>query len=440
MEVIRRRLRQGGGRQRKASGGSNGLPVILETRDGKHRLPQGLLPMVTEACIRKQVPYSVDDRRAMAPCPALRSRRRLSDAEAATLNKLLLRESGVLVAPRDGLDAVAVDLLARRQQRTLILAHGQGDVARWIEFVARHLNLSQPHVVPLAQATDEARVVVARYRDLHMGAPGPGAPSFGMVIFDGLHKADAHSVMAAIRGADAHFLLGLGERAERSDGHHDPIHLALGGELQRLEPPTSARGRLHLQHRVHVTDFTFSYGGRGQYQALLAALARDEARTKQVLADIAADVRKGQSCVVLSDRRDHLEALAAGLESRGVSVGCLTSKVRVAHRRALVARFEAGDLQVLLAMRSIAQEAMEASRFSRLYLTFPFKHVQGLSRALDRLLTPSPGQTDAVLVDYNDVQVEPLEKAFAQRRKHIERQRRQADEKRRKESQLDLPF
>ena len=51
-----------------------------------------------------------------------------------------------------------------------------------------------------------------------------------------------------------------------------------------------------------------------------------------------------------ADRRDHLEALAAGLESRGVSVGCLTSKVRVAHRRALVARFEAGDLQVLLAM------------------------------------------------------------------------------------------
>ena len=441
MEVIRRRLRQGGGWQRKARGEAvNALPVILETRDGKHRLPQGLLPLVTEACIRKQVPYSVDDRRAMAPCPALRSSSRLSDAEAATLNKLLLRDSGVLIAPRDGLEAVAIDLLARRQQRTLILTHGQGDVARWIETVARHLRLAQPHVVPLAHATAEARVAVARYRDLHRGAPGPDAPPFGMVILDALHLADSGSVMAAIRSSDARFLLGLGERAQRSDSHHDQIHLALGGELQRLEPPTSARARLHLRHRVHVTDFTFDYSGGGQYQALLAALARDEPRARQVLADIAGDVRRGHNCVVLSDRRNHLETLAAGLKARGITVGCLTSKVGGAQRRALVARFEGGELQVLLAMRSIAQEAWEASRFSRLYLTFPLKHMQGLSRALDRLLAPSPGQTDAVLVDYNDVQVEPLEKAFAQRRKHIERQRRQADEKRRKESQLDLPF
>ena len=439
MEVIRRRLRQGGGPGRKDAR-KGALPVILETRDGKHRLPQALLSLVTEACIRKQVPYRVDDRRAMAPCPALRCRRRLAGAEAATLNKLLLRESGVLVAPREGLEAVAIDLLARRQQRTLILAHGQREVVRWIETVARSLGLSQPHVAPLAQATAEARVVVARYRDLVGGAPGPGTPSFGMVIFDGLHQADARAVMAAIRSADAHYLLGLGERPERPDGLHDQIHLALGGELQRLEPPPSARGKLHLTHRVRVTDFTFKYGGRGQYQALLAALARDEARITMVLGDIAADVSDGQSCVVLSDRRDHLERLAAGLEAGGLTVGCLTSQVGVAKRRGLIARFESGELKVLLCMRSIAQEALESSPFGRLYLTFPFKHVQGLSRAIDRLLSPAPGKTNAALVDYNDIQVEPLKNAFAQRRKHIQRLRRQADEKRRKESQLDLPF
>ena len=439
MEVIRRRLRQGDSRQRK-SADMGALPVILETRDGKHRLPQALLPLVTEACIRKQVKFTVEDRRAMAPCPALRCRRRLEGAEAATLNKLLLRESGVLVAPREGLEALAVDLLARRQQRTLILAHGQREVARWIETVARNLGISQPHVVPLAQATDEARVVVARYRDLLNGSPADAAPSFGMVIFDGLDHVVAQTVMAAIRAADAHYLLGLGERPERADGLHDPIHLALGGEVQRLEPPTSARAKLHLSHRVRVTDFTFDYDGRGQYQALLAALAQDEARIAMVLEDIAEDVSKGQKCVVLSDRRDHLERLEAGLEAGGLTVGCLTSTVGMAARRGLVARFEVGELQVLLCMRSIAQEALETSPFSRLYLTFPFKHVQGLSRAIDRLLSPAPGKTDAALVDYNDIHVEPLKNAFAKRRQHIKRLRRQTDESRRKESQLDLPF
>ena len=435
MEVIRRRLRQGGGHQRKGV-----LPVILETRDGKHRLPQGLLSLVTEACIRKQVKFTVEDRRAMAPCPALRYRCRLAGAEAATLNKLLLREAGVLVAPRDGLEAVALDLLARRQQRTLILAHGQAEVARWIETVARSFGISQPNVAPLARATEEARVVVARYRDLLRGSMAGQAPSFGMVIFDGLDHVDAQTLMASIRGADARFLLGLGEHPERGDGLHDPIHMALGGEVQRLEPPTSARAKLHLSHRVRVTNFTFNYTGGAQYQALLAALVQDEERAALVLDDIAEDVSRGHKCVVLSDRRHHLERLTAGLQAGGLTVGCLTSKVGVAARRGLVARFEGGELQVLLCMRSMAQEALVTSPFSRLYLTFPFKHVQGLSRAIDLLLSPAPGKTDAALVDYIDIHVEPLKSAFAQRQQHIKRLRRQADDKRRKESQLDLPF
>ena len=59
---------------------------------------------------------------------------------------------------------------------------------------------------------------------------------------------------------------------------------------------------------------------------------------------------------------------------------------------------------------------------------------------MDRLLTPHPGQRDAALVDYNDHQVAPLERSFAERRAIIRKLCRQADRDRRKEAQLDLPF
>jgi len=440
MDVIRRQLRQRGGRQRKALGNGE-IPVILETRDGKHRMPQGLLPLVTEACIRKRVPYKVEDLRQVVPCSSpLRCVSQLAGAEEATLKQLLKRECGILVAPRDSLEPIAADLLTRRQQRTLVLARGRDGVARWLEALARALDLAHPDITPLSGAQPETRVVVARYRDMRNRDFAPLNRDFGMVVFDGLHRVEAALVTGAIRAARARYLLGLAEAPEREDGLQDQIFLALGGDAKRLEPPPSALSKLALAHRARLTDFHFDYQGRSQYQALVAALARDEDRAAMISADLQREAAAGHPCVVLSDRRDHLERLARTLEEAGLEVGCLTSSVRPAERRRLVERLERGELTVLLSMRQIAQEMLETARFSRLYLTFPFKHLQRLGRVIDHLLTPFPGQTDAVLVDYNDHKVAPLERSFAERQQTVRKLCKKADKDRRAEAQLDLPF
>ncbi len=439
MEVIRRKLRQRGGRQRRQKGAGE-IPVILETRDGKHRMPQGLLPLVTETCIRKRVPYKVEDLRTMVPCPALHCHLRLEGAEDATLKKLLKRECGILVAPRKSLENIAIDLLVRRQQRTLLLVRGQSEVARWLETLARALDLTHPQVAPLSGACEDTRVAVARYRELRNHGPELLAQRFGMVIFDGLHGVEAPLLAGAIRGANARYLLGLGEKPERRDGLQDEIFLALGGEVQRLEPPVSVLSRLPLIYSARVTDFVFPYQDRAQYQALVANLARDAGRAAQVTHDVKEEVSGGHPCVVLSERRDHLEGIASLMQEAGLDVGCLTSSMRPAERRRLVERLERGELQVLLAMRQIAQEMLETHRFSRIFLTFPFKHMQRLNRIIHRLLTPYPGQKDAKLVDYNDLLVKPLENSFAERQKIIRKLCKDAEKDRKKEAQLDLPF
>jgi hypothetical protein len=70
---------------------------LLQTREGQHLMPQGLLPKVTETCRRHGVPYAVVDRRAMVACPPFRSRLALNDTEQEALRRLLLRDSGVVV-------------------------------------------------------------------------------------------------------------------------------------------------------------------------------------------------------------------------------------------------------------------------------------------------------------------------------------------------------
>jgi hypothetical protein len=438
VEALRRQLRQ-----HEAAVGADDALSLLVTREGTHRMPQALLGRLIEACRKQHVPFAVVDRRAMVACPPLRSRQRLEEPEREAVRRLLLRDSGVAIASEASAPRLAAELVARRQQRTLIVVEA-GSSERWLDELGAALGLGAPLCVPLKSATAESRVVVGRYHAVLALASGSDLRAgFGLAVFDGVDRVDAVTLMNIVRAVGARYLLGLAAREARDDGLEGPLFLALGGQALRLSPTVAAAPAAGDPPRLgcsfRQTRFEFpAYGGRDQYQALVAALAADAERARQIAADVAAAARVGHRCLVLSERRDHLEALAAALPAE-LACATLTSAVGPAERARLRARFEAGELAVLLATGQIASEEVPAAVASRLFLTFPFSYARKLEPLVRALAAPRAGKTAALLLDYDDARVSPLHRAFEKRRAFLERLAREASEAAARARQLPLP-
>lgn len=435
LDAIRRQLRQHDLPAGAAEEIRRLLNLVRSTRSGS-RLPQALLPRVTETCRRYGVAFCVVDRRAMVSCPALRSRLSLSPQDETALRPLLVRDSGVLVAAEDrARQTLAVELAARRQQRTLVATVDQTSTGSWRDIFSAGLGLAPPHVSALDDSTADTWVVVAPYDRLAGLPPETLQQDYGMVICDGLCHVDAVTLMRTIRSAGARYLLGLAASPVRADGLHQTLFLALGGVVHRIAS-RQASTPLRLTLRPRTTDFDFpGYQGKKQYQALLAALATDRPRAEVVAADVVQEARAGHTCLVLSERRDHLELLASLLPPDLVQQ-TLTSTVRLGERQRMISSFEDGGLPVLLATSQIAVESLSTPRLQRVFLTFPFSYARKLDSVVRSLMTPSADQQGAVLYDYDDAQVEPLHRAFAKRAEFLGRLRREAEQA----SQLELPL
>jgi superfamily II DNA or RNA helicase len=402
-------------------------------------MPQALLLKLTETCRRQGVPFSVVDRRAMVSCPALRSRLSLDGPEREALRKLLFRDSGVVVAPTvEKRLALAVELLARRQQRTLIATESTELAEWWVREVRAALGLGAPQVALLRAASPESRVVVGRYGAILVQPPSVLRKDYGMVIFDGVSRVDALTLMKTIRAVGARYLLGMADSPTRSDGLESPLFLALGGVLHQIAESASDPAP-RLGCRFDATAFDFPYQGRNQYQALVASLARDEARARLIAAHIEREARMGHPCLVLSERRDHLDHLATLLPA-DVSLETLSSNVRPSDRSRILARFDAGEVSVLFATGQFVTEGISTVRMRRLFLTFPFSYVRKLEPAMESLLHPAPGKTEVLVFDYDDHHVPTLHRAFEKRRAFLERLARRASEEAQRKAQMTLPL
>jgi len=415
---------------------------LWQTSDGQHRMPQSLLPKLTETCRRHGVPFTVIDQRATVPCSPFRSRLRLDTEEQEVIRKLLLRDNGVVVVDKfERQLAIGAELISRRQQRTLVLSEAEQQIRDWHQGLERALSLASPDIAPLANANSSTKIAIGHY-DEAMAFITQSSTAFpndyGLIIFDGLSRYPSLGLMQVIRAMNARYLLGFTQSLQGSDEEQGPIFMVLGGMVHQLIASVDIP-LLRLSSIYKETTFDFPYLGRHQYQALVAALAKDQKRAQLIAADIEHEARIGNSCLVLSERRDHLELLAAAL-SPDISTYTLTSEIRPGERSRMIGQFVEGKRLVLMATGQIAMEAISSPNFNRLFLTFPFSYSQKLFHIVQLLIHPIAGKRDALLYDYDDPGLAPLHRAFEKRRNFLTRLAREADQELARFAQLELPL
>lgn len=436
--ALRRQLRRHDlGRLLDYDQSQKSLLSIMKGDGQSYRLPQALLSLVTETCRRQDIEFTINDRRSVVNASPLQLSYAPSNEDEAAIKRLELKDSGVLVASdnQDQKRLIAA-LLSRRQQRTLIIAEDHRSLGIWQNALNEFFTLNSDQLSRLSESRTKTDIALTYYEALTPGDLVKYRQSFGQVIFTGVDRVNPIKLLTILHHLQSRYLVGIAEQTVRDDKLHGPLYLVLGGVSVEYIAQSENRA-LRLAYRSRQTPFEFEYEGRQDYQNLVAALALDPKRNQQIVDDILLEAQAEERCLVLSERRDHLKALADELGSH-VDVAIISSDIRPAQRAELVSHFNQGQIRVLLATSQIAVEAIRSPLLSRLFITYPFSQAQKLERIASLLLAPAPEKKEGAIYDYDDVAVIPLHRTFEKRKKIVQRIQRKSDSIYQKWAQLSL--
>ena len=155
---------------------------------------------------------------------------------------------------------------------------------------------------------------------------------------------------------------------------------------------------------------------RIEYQRICEHLTKDDARNAAICSDVSQSVRAGRAPLVLTERVDHLEALAGGLRAIGPSVVVLRGGMgRKALKAALARAAEHVPGQVLLATGRFIGEGFDNARLDTLFLTMPVSWRGTVTQYVGRLHRLHEQKQDVRVYDYADLDIPMLARMFDKR-------------------------
>jgi len=203
------------------------------------------------------------------------------------------------------------------------ILHRRQLLDQWIDQLAQFLGIPQNEIGRIGGGRKKptGQIDIATIQSLvRKGVVKDCVADYAHMIVDECHHLSAHSFELVARRAKARYVLGLSATVTRKDGHHPIIFMQCGPVRHRVDAKAEATAR-PFEHVVIVRPTGFrplseaDVDPRIQFQSLYRELIADNDRNELIRNDVLRNMREGRSPLVLTERREHLELLAAGLES-----------------------------------------------------------------------------------------------------------------------------
>lgn len=204
--------------------------------------------------------------------------------------------------------------------------------------------------------------------------------------------------------------IGLSATVHRADGMIEATYAILGRVVYEV-PPESVKGKIMevgikpVGTGVEISRDCLNSDGTLNYTKLISYLCTSDTRNDIIHECIVSESDK--SCLILSDRLDHLSWLMSTLPLRmrdkAVMInGKMTSKKGKAEREQAIEDMKTGKKKYLFATYKLAEEGLDIPRLERLFLTTPKKDYKVVTQSIGRVARTFDGKADPIAYDFVD--------------------------------------
>lgn len=383
-------------------------------------LPRGLVDETAALIAAAGSSLDIDDARPVGPRHAFTFHGELREAQERAVDELVAHDLAVLVAPTGtGKTVVACAVIARLGTPALVLVHTRPLAEQWRDRLADLLGVPPRSIGQLGGGRSRTTGVidVAMLQSLARRAdPRETFEQYGLVIVDECHHLPAVSFERCVHQAPNRRWIGLTATPRRRDGLEGIVYMQLG-PIRHTMAPDADTAFVRRDLIVHETLCDPGPGEDCSVQSILGRVAADQSRTEQIAADIAGARLRGRNVLVLTDRRDHLEALAEILRDRhGLDPRLLWGRSARKARAAIIEELlDNADPALLLATGAYLGEGFDLPRLDTLFLTYPISGRSRVIQYVGRIARAYPGKVNVEVHDYHD-SLHPLLHRMHQRR------------------------
>ena len=370
-------------------------------------LPRGCLEPVQALLQEQGIGWElVDERQSGSPLELAFAGQLRADQEAA-VEAMLRHDIGVLQAPTAfGKTVVAAAILARRGVNTLVLVHRAELLRQWQERLQAFLDVAPEAIgcIGGGKAKPTGQLDIAVMQSLvRKGEVNPVVQGYGQVIVDECHHIAAASFEAILRQVKARYVLGLSATLVRRDGLQPVLFMQCGPIRHTAERPAGAPQTLELVSRTHQlpalpTDLPI--------QELMRRLAEDQRRTECIVAEALAAWEEGRKLLLLSERTDHIAALAGALAQQVPNLFLLHGRLSARQRSATLTALEQLPPEaprIVLATGRLVGEGFDHPPLDTLLLAMPVSWKGTLQQYAGRLHRQQAGKTSVRIIDWLDL-------------------------------------
>ena len=403
-----------------------GIPRVVTCAEETDRhliLPRGRLSALQDLAARHGIAIALRDERCTGAPFETKFLGSLTAAQQDAARALLPHDQGVLVAPPGtGKTVIAARMIAERGVSTLVLVHRKPLLDQWVVRLSTFLGIEPKAIGVIGGGKRKATgsLDVAMVQSLVRGGTVRDlVAAYGHVVVDECHHVSAVSFDRVLSEVKARYILGLTATPRRRDGHHPIVEMQLGPVRFSIGARSATAAR-PFAHRLVVreTRFKAAWSREQGIQSLYATLAADEARNTLILDDVIAALEAGRSPLLLTERRDHLEFLAARLRPVARHLVVLHGGMSAKERRsalAALAGIPPSEERAVVATGRFIGEGFDDPRLDTLVLAMPIAWRGTLVQYAGRLHRLHTGKHEVRIYDYLDGEVPVLARMFKKR-------------------------
>lgn len=403
---------------------THGIPRYItcaRIERGYLSLPRGCFDEIVMLFKEQGVAIIMDDKRQSGQrLSSLKFLGKLRKDQTKAVNVMTQHNTGVLHAPTAfGKTVAAIGVIAKRKVSTLILTHSRQLLEQWQERLKSFLSDTEVGIIGGGKKKPTGQIDIATYQSLinkKDNTVDPLIQEYGQIIVDECHHISAPRFEMVLNEVRAKYVLGLTATPDRQDGHQKIIFMVAGPIRHKVKPNHSEKFEQEVMvtqlYHVPTTNLT-NLEKRPRITDVYRWLTENIQRTEKIVADVTVKIAEGRHPLVLTERREHAEAINQSLIKNGIRTVILKGAMRAKER--IAANEQLAGAQVVVATGKYVGEGFDLPRLDTLFLALPIAWKGSLAQYAGRIHRESDGKERVIIFDYVDSSLPMLERMFRKR-------------------------